>query len=115
MILFSNKRKKLLIHRTIWTYLKGMKKSSLKRSHTGRRGHVYLRLIHVDAWQKSAQHCKAITLQLKKIHIFYKGHTLWNSSTYCSLNDKMTEMGDKLVVARDETPRGGSLRGVNVP
>ena len=26
---------------------------------------VYLRLIHVDVWQKPAQHCKAIILQLK--------------------------------------------------
>ena len=32
----------------------------------------------------------------------------------CSLNDKMTEMGDKLVVARDERHRGGNQRGVNV-
>lgn len=32
----------------------------------------------------------------------------------CSLNDKMTETGDKLVVARDERHRGGNQRGVNV-
>ena len=28
--------------------------------------YVYLELIHTDAWQKPAQHCKAITLQCKK-------------------------------------------------
>ena len=28
--------------------------------------YVYLWLIHVDAWQKSIQYCKAIILQLKK-------------------------------------------------
>ena len=28
--------------------------------------YVYLWLIHVDVWQKSTQHCKAIILQLKK-------------------------------------------------
>ena len=28
-------------------------------------------LIHVDAWQKSTQHCKAIILQLK-IYNFFK-------------------------------------------
>ena len=27
--------------------------------------YVYLRLIHVDVWQKSTQYCKAIVLQLK--------------------------------------------------
>ena len=27
--------------------------------------YVYLWLIHVDIWQKPAQHCKAIILQLK--------------------------------------------------
>ena len=27
---------------------------------------VYLRLIHVDVWQKPIQYCKAIILQLKK-------------------------------------------------
>ena len=27
--------------------------------------HVYLWLIHGDTWQKQAQHCKAIILQLK--------------------------------------------------
>lgn len=26
---------------------------------------AYLRLIHADAWQKPAQHCRAITLQLR--------------------------------------------------
>ena len=65
MILFGNKRKKQLIHTTIWTYLEGRKKASLKRSHTRRRGHIHPRLIHVDVWQKPAQHCKAITLLLK--------------------------------------------------
>ena len=34
----------------------------LKREGT----HVYLWLIHADAWQKAAQHCKATILQLKK-------------------------------------------------
>ena len=29
------------------------------------RGHVYLWLNSVDAWQKPTQHCKAIILQLK--------------------------------------------------
>ena len=28
--------------------------------------YVYLELIHADAWQKPAQHCKAIILQCKK-------------------------------------------------
>ena len=28
--------------------------------------YVYLRLIHVDVWQKPIQYCKAIILQLKK-------------------------------------------------
>ena len=33
----------------------------------GREGtHVYLWLIHVDVWQKPAQHCKAVVLQLRK-------------------------------------------------
>ena len=27
--------------------------------------HIYLRLIHVDVWQKPTQHCKTIILQLK--------------------------------------------------
>ena len=27
--------------------------------------HVYLRLIHVDVWQKPPQYCKEIILQLK--------------------------------------------------
>ena len=31
---------------------------------------VYLWLIHVDAWQKPTQDCKAIILQLKKIYIY---------------------------------------------
>ena len=34
----------------------------LKRERTD----VYLRLIHVDGWQKPTQHCKATILQLKK-------------------------------------------------
>ena len=34
----------------------------LKRQGT----YVYLRLIHVVAWQKPTQYCKAINLQLKK-------------------------------------------------
>ena len=34
----------------------------LKRAET----YVYLWLIHVDAWQKSIQYCKAIIIQLKK-------------------------------------------------
>ena len=34
----------------------------LKRAET----YVYLWLIHVAAWQKSTQYCKAIILQLKK-------------------------------------------------
>ena len=29
--------------------------------------YAYLWLIHVDVWQKPAQYCKAIILQLKKI------------------------------------------------
>ena len=29
--------------------------------------YVYLRLIHVDVWQKPTQYCKAIILQLKII------------------------------------------------
>ena len=29
------------------------------------RIYVYLWLIHVDIWQKTAQHCKAIIIQLK--------------------------------------------------
>ena len=37
------------------------------------RVYVYLRLIHVAAWQKLAQHCKAIALQLK---INFKSNTL---------------------------------------
>ena len=28
--------------------------------------YVYLRLIHVEVWQKPTQYCKAIILQLKK-------------------------------------------------
>ena len=32
--------------------------------------YVYLRLIHVEVWQKPTQYCKAIILQLKKI--FFK-------------------------------------------
>ena len=28
-------------------------------------GHVYPRLTHVNVWQKSPQHCKVISLQLK--------------------------------------------------
>ena len=28
--------------------------------------HVYLWLIHLDVWQRPAQYCKALTLQLKK-------------------------------------------------
>jgi len=35
--------------------------SSVKREGTS----VYLRPIHVDAWQKPTQYCKAIILQLK--------------------------------------------------
>ena len=37
--------------------------------------YVYLWLIHVDVWQKPAQYCKAIILQLKIIvlkEIYYK-------------------------------------------
>ena len=33
------------------------------------RTYVYLRLIHVEVWQKPTQFCKAIMLQLKKIKI----------------------------------------------
>ena len=37
----------------------------------GREGTcVYLGLIHVDAWQKPAQYCKALILQLK-INVFF--------------------------------------------
>ena len=32
----------------------------------GERTYVYLRLIHVDVWQKPAQYCKAIIFQLKQ-------------------------------------------------
>ena len=32
--------------------------------------YVYLRLIHVVIWQKPAQHCKAIILQLKINYIY---------------------------------------------
>ena len=32
--------------------------------------YVYLWLIHVDVWQKTANYCKATTLQLKIKHIF---------------------------------------------
>ena len=39
----------------------------LKRAGT----YVYLWLIHVDAWQKPTQYCKAIILQLNK-YIFKK-------------------------------------------
>ena len=31
---------------------------------------MYLWLIHIDVWQKPAQHCKAIILQLKKNRIY---------------------------------------------
>jgi len=36
-----------------------------------KRTHVYLQPIHVYVWQKLAQYCKAIILQLK-INIFFK-------------------------------------------
>ena len=52
----------------------------------GREGtHVSLWLIHVVVWQKSAQHCKAISLQLKKKKRQNqekkntKKHKTWNS------------------------------------
>ena len=35
--------------------------------------YVYLRLIHVDVWQKPTQHCKVIIIQLK---INFKTHTI---------------------------------------
>ena len=31
---------------------------------------IYVQLIHAAAWQKQTQHCKAITLQLKKRYFF---------------------------------------------
>ena len=34
-----------------------------------KRERMYLWLIHVVVWQKTTQHCKAITLQLKKVRI----------------------------------------------
>jgi len=33
------------------------------------RTYVYLRLIHVEVWQKPTQFCKAIMLQLKKLKL----------------------------------------------
>ena len=41
---------------------------------------VYLWLIHVDAWQKPAQYCKAIIFLLKKKHrqFFFFHHWLWD-------------------------------------
>ena len=46
--------------------------------------YVYLRLIHVDVWQKPAQYSKAIILQLKteKINVWTNLHECllsWNS------------------------------------
>ena len=37
----------------------------VRRSFKREGTYVYLWLIHVDAWQKPTQHCKAIILQLK--------------------------------------------------
>ena len=34
--------------------------------------YIYLRLTHVDVWQKPTQHCKAIALQLKISKFFLK-------------------------------------------
>ena len=52
---------------------------SFKRKGT----YVYLRLIHVDEWQKPTQHCKAIILQLKinkyKENICQKSDTRFTS------------------------------------
>ena len=37
--------------------------------------YVYLRLIHIDVWQKPTQYCKAIILQLKINKFNYKTTT----------------------------------------
>ena len=51
--------------------------------------YVYLWLIHIDVWQKSTQHCKAIILQLKingKLKTKWKKKKLqskqWNGDSY---------------------------------
>ena len=45
----------------------GFKAKSIKKDKNGMRGtHLYLWLIHVNVWQKPAQYCKVISLQLKK-------------------------------------------------
>ena len=92
------------------------KSQAQKVIHKKEGTYVRRRLVHVDVQQKPAQHWKAITLQLK-INIFYKGHSvefIYITFSKYSLNDKMTEMGDKLVVARDERRWEGNWRGLYV-
>ena len=48
--------------------------------------YVYLWLIHIDVWQKSTQHCKAIILQLK---INSKLKTKWKKKRNCSQSSEM--------------------------
>ena len=42
--------------------------------------YVYLQLIHVGLWQKPAQYCKAIILQLKINDIFFLKEDIWVAS-----------------------------------
>ena len=43
--------------------------------------YVYLRLIHLDVWQKSTQYCKSIVLQLK-INKYFKKKEIHMSGTH---------------------------------
>ena len=49
--------------------------------------YVYLRLIHVDAWQKLSQYCKVIILQLKlKYKLKTRVSPLWSQGDIIEKN-----------------------------
>ena len=56
--------------------------------------YVYLWLIHVDVWQKTANYCKATTLQLKIKHIFKKSG--WRCRFTPDLDDLVGEKECKI-------------------
>ena len=54
--------------------------------------YVYLWLIHVHVWQKPAQYCKAIILQLKINNFFKKRLKKKSPDHFCILGGRLGEL-----------------------
>ena len=91
------------------TYMGGMQ-WEVRRRFERKGTYVYLRLIHMDVWQKPTQYFKAIILQLKinnflKLNVLIKDRNGMDLTEAEDIKKRWQEYSEELYKKRSSRPR----------